>query len=163
MPHHSHRRAQPATSSRNTSAYAMSQTTTTPTRYLTANNKRARHVTTANDPEKRRNRRVGARRMGKGVRKRRRGNQQAGGNGGGRGRPFVPPLSLFFRSRSQRDGVKTTRRFVRARLSPPRYGGEFLSQRGRVNATRCPRFFSFLTGAAYSRCPPFFQFRTGAA
>ena len=87
----------------------------------------------------------------------------------------MPPPPRFFRFESQRAGVKTTRRLVRARLSPPVVGGNFYSNGAVVFPP--PPIFPFRTGAAaftlppfdfvsfrtgwHSRCPRFVSFRTG--
>ena len=148
-PRHRCHRLPPAPSPPKHSAYATSRTTTTPTRYVTANDKRAHHVTTANDA-RRPNRRVGARRIGKGSEE-----ERGRGERGGKGRrdedaekPRVKegactaPSFFVFHPRSQRGGVKTTRRLVRAlcfdrgECCPP---VSFHFERGRYSHR--PRFF----------------------
>ena len=75
----------------------------------------------------------------------REGRNEDAGEMGGEGGAIRAPSFPFFCSKSQRGGVTTTRRLIRARLSPPVVGGEFLFKRGPHAA---PVFFSFPTGAA---------------
>jgi len=140
-PGHGRWRPPPATSSPQTSMYATSWTMTTPTRYVTANNQHAHHVTTANDANKSqrppksmgwseenktREQQTGARRSredgergwggkGRGMRRQ--------GNGGQRRGLYKLPPSLFFIPEANEVAQKTMRRLVWAWLFPLAFGG----------------------------------------
>jgi hypothetical protein len=84
------------------------------------------------------------------------------GGGGGRLCPLFPLFSFQKPTRQHENHMPLCSSSIIS-PPPPVVGGGFLFKRGCVNHTRCPCFFSFRTGAAYSCCCPFLSVLNGGS
>ena len=150
-PRHSRVQPQPTIPASENSTHATSRMTTTPT---PAYPPLPAPKTTNGEREEERRMGNGARTQGKGGMRTQRTRQ-------GKGEAVRAPSFRFLHPRSQRGGVKTTRRFVRARLSPPNsiVGGNFYSTGGSVIPHAAP--VSFRTGWRIHAAPLSFRFKRG--
>jgi len=129
------RRPPTATSPLKQPAYATSQPPTTPTRHLTIQKQRVRHVTDDDDWLKRREEQEKVEEEWRGRMEWEGMNEGERGGRGGEGEAMGARRRRATIS-EQRGGVNPTRHLVRARLFPPTMGGRLLS-RGLDNGAAC--------------------------